>query len=142
MTRRAAITFLAGLLLLWQAAFAQPKLYAVNSKAQGAPFDLVVTEIKREPNKSFISVPGFHNRTAPGSRWLMCAYTDMALKRGFSHWVVVYPPADSETLVVGFSNSASTPIPALLGTDYNKERVMGETLMPVEKLFAMCGMRR
>jgi hypothetical protein len=142
MTTRATITFLAGLLLLWQAALAQPTLYSVSSNAQGAPFDLVVTELKREPSKSFISVPGFHNRTAPGSRWLMCAYTDMALKRGFSHWVVVYPPANNETLVVGFSNSASTPIPGLLGTDYDKERVMGETLMPVEKLFAMCGVRR
>lgn len=142
MTTRATITFLAGLLLLWQASLAQPTLYSVSSKAQGAPFDLVVTEFKREPSKSFISVPSFHNRTAPGSRWLMCAYTDMALKRGFSHWVVVYPPANSETLVVGFSNSASTPIPGLLGADYDKGRVMGETLMPVEKLFAMCGVRR
>ena len=87
---------------LTQPVLGQPSLYTVSSKAQGAPFDLVVTETKREPNKSFISVPGFHNRTAPGARWLMCAYTDLAIKRGFLNWVVVYPPESSEVLVVAF----------------------------------------
>lgn len=69
-------------MLLVQPVFAQPSLYTVSSKAQGTPFDLVVTETKREPNKSYISVPGFHNLTAPGAHWLMCVYTDFAIKRG------------------------------------------------------------
>ena len=129
-------------MFLWSSAFGQPNLYSVSSKAQGASFDLVVTETKREPGKSFISVPGFHNRTAAGARWLMCAYTDLALRRGFSHWAVVYPPANSDVLVVGLSNSASASVQGLLGADYDKERIVGETLMPVEKLFSMCGMRR
>lgn len=72
----------------------------------------------------------------------MCAYTDLALKRGFSHWAVVYPPANSDVLVVGLSNSAGASVQGLLGADYDKERIVGETLMPVEKLFSMCGMRR
>jgi hypothetical protein len=137
----------ARLLAAWVLLFAQPvlaqsALYTVSSKAQGATFDLVVTEIKREPNKSHISVPGFHNRTAPGARWLMCAYTDLAVKRGFSHWVVVYPPEGSEVLVLGFSNSPDTPIKELLGSDYDNGHVLGKELMPVETLFPMCGMRR
>lgn len=125
-----------------QSALSQSELYTVSSKAQGAPFDLVVTEIKREPNKSFLSVPGFHRRTAPGARWLMCTYTDLALKRGFSHWVVAYPPEGNDVLVVGLSNSPTASAKELLGDDFSKERTLGETVMPVEKLFAMCGMRR
>ena len=129
-------------LFYWPFAFGQPALYTVSSKEQGASFDLVVTETKREPEKSFISVPGFHKRTAPGARWLMCAYTDLALKRGFSHWAVVYPPAISDVLVVGFTNSASTSVQKLLGADYDQERVVGEQFMPVEIMLRMCGMRR
>ncbi len=126
----------------WQAACSQPTHYSVSSKAQGASFDLVVTEVKREPNKSFISVPGFHNRTAPGARWLMCAYTDLAIHRGFSQWAVVYPPPESEVLIVAFSNSASASVQDSLKSDFVKERMLGENFMPVEKLVAMCGMRR
>jgi len=129
-------------LLFTQPVIGQSALYTSSSKAQGAPFDLVLTEIKREPNKSFLSVPGFHKRTAPGARWLMCAYTDLAINRGFSHWIVVYPPENSDVLVLGLSNSSSASIKELLGKDYVKERVLGETVMPVEKLFPLCGMRR
>jgi hypothetical protein len=131
-------------LLLTQPALAQSSLYTVSSKAQGATFDLVVTETKREPTKSFLSVPGFHERTAPGSRWLMCAYTDLAVKRGFSHWVVIYPPEDNEVLVIGFSNSPNASVEELLGEDFNKERALGsgESFVPVERFFPMCGMRR
>lgn len=124
-----------------QPALGQSDLYTVSSKAQGAPFDLVVTEIKRELNKSLLSVPGIHKRTAPGARWLMCAYTDLAVKRGFSHWVVVYPPENNDVLVIGLSNSPNASPKELLGDDFSKERMLGETLMPVEKLFPMCGMR-
>jgi hypothetical protein len=129
-------------LLLAQPVLAQFALYTVSSKEQGAPFELVVTETKREPSKSFLSIPGFHKRTAPGTRWLMCAYTDLAVKRGFSHWIVVYPPENSDVLVVGFSNSPNASAKELLGEDFNKERTLGESAVPVEKFFPMCGMRR
>jgi hypothetical protein len=125
-----------------QPVLAQSELYSVSSKAQGAPFDLVVTEIKREQNKSFLSVPGIHKRTAPGARWLMCAYTDLAIKRGFSHWFVVYPPENNDILVVGFSNSPNVSPKELLGSDFNIERALGEAVIPVEKFTPMCGMRR
>lgn len=102
----------------------------------------MVTETKREPSKSILSVAGFHKRTAAGSRWLMCAYTDLAVKRGFSHWIVVYPPENSEVLVVGFANSPTASVKELLGEDFSKERTLGESVVPVEKFFPMCGMRR
>lgn len=129
-------------LLLTPLALAQPAMYTASSKAQGAPFDLVVTEIKREPTKSFLSIPGFNKRTAPGSRWLMCAYTDLAIKRGFTNWAVVYPAENSDVLVVGLSNSPSASAKDVLGTDFVKDRALSESVMPVEKLFPMCGMRR
>lgn len=121
---------------------ADTALYSVSSKAQGAPFDLVVTEIKREPTKSYLSAPGFHNRTASGARWLMCAYTDLAVKRGFSHWVVSYPPDNSEVLVVGLTNSPSASAKEVLGKDCSTEHTLGNEPMSIEKLFPLCGMRR
>lgn len=124
------------------AALSQTSLYTVSSKAQGAPFDLVVTEIKRDPQRSYLQVPGFHTRTAPGARWLMCAYTDLSIKRGFSHWAVMYPEEKKDVLVVGFSNSASTSPKELFGPEFDKERVLGDDMMPVAKLLAFCGMKR
>lgn len=116
--------------------------YTASSRAQGASFDLVVTEVKREAQKSYLRVPGFHNRTAPGARWLMCAYTDLAVKRGFSHWSVMYPEDDKDILVVAFSHSASTAPKELFGADFNKARVVGNGMMPVTQLRASCGMKQ
>jgi len=123
-------------------AIAEASLYSNSSKLQGAPFDLVVTETKREANKSYLSVPGFNDRTAPGSRWLMCAYTDLVVKRGFSYWTVVYPSANSDVLVVGLTNSTIVTVQGLLGKDYNSELALGDGLMSVEHFFPMCGMDR
>jgi len=134
--------FIAILLSLSAKANAETPLYSMSSKSQGALFDLVVTEIKREPNKSYISVPGFNDRTAPEARWLMCVYTDLALKRGFSYWTVVYPPANSDILVIGLTNTPIITVEGLLGKDYDNERILGGTLAHVEKFFPMCGMRR
>ncbi len=123
-------------------AYAETPLYSISSKSQGAPFDLIVTEIKRGPSKSYLSVPGFNDRTARGSRWLMCAYTDLVVKRDFSYWTVAYPPANSDVLVVGLTNSPIVTVQGLLGKDYNSERTLGDELMSVEHFFPMCGMRR
>ncbi len=114
--------------------------YSISSKAQGASFDLVVTETKRESNKIYLSVPGFHNRTAAGARWLMCVYTDLAVIHGFANWIVSYPPDGSDVLVVGLSNSSDASAKEVLGKDYSVEHTLGDELVPVEKLFTLCGM--
>ncbi len=136
------IIFIVLILACSAQANAETPLYSISSKTQGAPFDLVVTETKREPNKSYLSVPGFNDRTAPGYRWLMCAYTDLVVKRGFSYWTVVYPPANSDVLVVGLSNSPIVTVQGLLGKDYNSKLTLGDELMSVEHFFPMCGMHR
>ena len=126
----------------WTASIAQVPMYSLSSKAHGAPFDLVVTEIKREETNSQLSVSGFHNRTAPGARWLMCVYAELVIMRGFKYWSVMYPDEGSETLIVGFSNSATTSPKEVIGPQFAKERVVGDQMMPVEKFVTFCGMRR
>ena len=124
-------------------AHSQPgPLFTASSRAQGANFDLVATETVRLPGKSYLEVPGFHERTAPGSRWLMCAYTALALERGFSHWFVVYPADDSTRLVVGLTNEAAASPEQVLGADFSRERLLGGKAMPVDRMAAFCGIRR
>jgi hypothetical protein len=127
--------------LLATSAQAAPALYSASAKAQGAPFEMVVREIKREPNKSYLSVPGFHQRSAPAARWLMCAYTDLAVKRGFTHWFVAYPPENSEILIVGLTNSPDASAIEVLGNDYSPDQTLGNKPMPVAKMFQMCSKR-
>jgi hypothetical protein len=125
------------------AAASAASLYSVRSKDQGAPFDLVVTETKREPSKSFLSIPGFHKRSAAGSRWLMCAYTDLAIQRGFKYWIVIYPEEPNETLIVGFPQSANEDITKTLGSEFSAGKVMPDTPASVDIMATrLCGMRR
>jgi hypothetical protein len=123
---------------------AKESLYVVRSKDQGiTAFDLTVTETKRESNKSFLSVPGFHKRSAAGSRWLMCAYTNLAIKRGFNYWSVIYPEEGSETLIVGFPKSQNENIVKTLGSEFSGKNVVPEKPASVEVLAkTLCGMRR
>ena len=130
------------ILVVTISAFAQHALYSASAKAQGASFDLVFTEVKREPAKSYVVVPGFHGRTAAGSRWLMCAYTDIALERGFSYWSVVYPEAEKDVLVIAFANTPVAQPAQLLGSDFAADRVLGKDMTPTAQFMAFCGLRR
>ena len=117
-------------------------LFSASSKAQGAPFDLVAVETERHPTKSYLAVDGFHERTAPGSRWLMCAYAALAMQRGFSNYFVVYPAQGSIRVVVAAANSPDASPSALLGLDFAKENALGDAMMPVQKMAAFCGFKR
>jgi hypothetical protein len=89
-----------------KAASPEPALYKMSSRDQGITgFDVSVTETKREERTSVLRVSGFHDRPAAASRWLMCADTDLAMKRGFAFWAVLYPTPPSEELVLGFPKS-------------------------------------
>ena len=124
-------------------AHATDAFYSVSSKEQGMPFDLVVTEAKREPSKSFLSIPGFHKRSAAASRWLMCAYTDLAIRRGFKYWIAVYPDESNETIVIGLYQSENADVPGTLGSDYVASRAMPPKPASAELIRAkLCGMRQ
>ena len=94
---------------------AADSLHVARSKDYGAPFDLVLSEIKREPRTSTLSVPGFHNRTAAGSRWLMCMYNELAIKRGFNYWTVIYPLEPVDVFPIAFYQSESEDVAKLFG---------------------------
>ncbi len=137
---RLAVSISFGLLVA-QVANAEEPSYRVRSRDMGIEaFDLTVTETKRTDRTSVLNVPGFHSRTAPASRWLMCVYTHLALKRGFDWWAVVYPEAPSEDLVVGFPNAKSDNLVQTLGAEFGGTNVLPAT--PVEKFAVFCGMRR
>jgi hypothetical protein len=108
---------------------------------QGTPLKLLVTETDRLPNKSYLNVPGFHERTAVGSRSLMCFYTALAIEREFAYWAVVYPAEGSNRVVVAFSNSPTDSPEKLLGSDYVKALAIGNDMMPVGRMSALCGFK-
>jgi hypothetical protein len=112
---------------------------ATEMAGQGTPFRLAVTETERLPTKSYLNVPGFHDRSAPGSRSLMCFYTALAIEREFAYWFVVYPGQESNRVVVAFSNAANDSPEKLLGEDYIKALALGNDMMPVAKMAALCG---
>lgn len=57
------------------------ELYSVSSKEMGiTAFDYIVSESERGPNYSKVIIKNFTNRSASASRWMMCAYTDLAIK--------------------------------------------------------------
>jgi hypothetical protein len=104
------------LIALFIAAFgiahAQSQPFVANSKTFGVPFDLSVTEVKREDRVSTIQVTNFYQRSAPATRWMMCMISALAITRGFDYWTVVYPgpPSDGNMgatgeVIVGFPRS-------------------------------------
>lgn len=122
---------------------AKDDLYSVKSKDHGiTAFDLTVTEVKREPKKSFLIVPGFNDRSAAGSRWLMCAYTDLAIKRGFNYWIAIYPDASSDAVLIGFPESETENITKTLGPEFVADKVMPDMPASVDVMARFCGMRR
>ena len=123
------------------AVYADTPLYQVRSRdMEIEAFDLTVTETRREERTSTLNVPGFHKRSAPGSRWLMSAYTDLAIKRGFKYWAVVYPEPPDENIVVGFPNSTTENLVQTLGKTFESKSLL--PTMAVEKFAVFCGMRR
>jgi hypothetical protein len=101
---------------------------------------MTVTEVRRTAAKSYLEIPGFNDRTAVQARWAMCAFTELAMKRGFKFWTVVYPPEESgeDLLVVAFSNSDRKPPAELLGSDYVSERTPGGDMASVEVFQSFC----
>ena len=119
-------------------ALAEERLYSVSSREMGiTQFDFTVTEIKREPRISTLKIPGFHDRSAAASRWMMCAYTDLAIKRGFKFWAALYPKNSSEEIQLGFPNSENEDLTKTLGPKFSEDSVV---VSPVATFAPLCGM--
>lgn len=114
------VPFLAGV-----PAQGQDSLYRINSRDMGfEAFDLTVTETKRTPRTSVLHVPGFQERSAAASRWLMCVCTHLAFRRGFKFWAVAYPEPPGEDLVVGFPETEREDVSQTLGPEFVKDRTL------------------
>lgn len=112
-------------------------LYKITAKEMGfSSLDYTATEIKRTDRLSVLRIPGFHKRSAAASRWMMCVYTDLAQKRGFKYWAVVYPDLPSEDLIVGFLQSQNEDIPRSLGPAFGTKNAL--PAMPVQKMILFC----
>ena len=128
--RVAAVLILIGLFAAAPSSAQEQPTYKAISKVDGTPFDLAITETGRFPTKSYLEMPGFHQRTSQGARWMMCAFRALAVERGFSHWLAVYPPQSSTRIVVGFASSSNAKPEDVLGSDYVRERLLVEDQQP------------
>jgi hypothetical protein len=117
--------------------FAQ-ELYKITSKEMGfSSLDYTVTEIKRTDRISVLRIPGFQKRSAAASRWmLICVYPDLAQKRGFEYYAVVYPEPPSDDLIVGFPKSQNEDISKTLGPEFGSKNVISTT--SVQKIGRFC----
>ena len=116
--------------------------YSASGRALTVPYELELNEVQRDASRSVVEVAGFHERSAPGARWLICRYAELAQQRGFSHWNALYPEPGRETLVIGFSNDASATPEDLFGPGHARERVLAERMAPVDRYATLCGFRR
>jgi len=113
------------------------ELYKITAKEMGFfSLDYTVTEIKRTDRLSVLRIPGFHKRSAAASRWMMCVYTDLAQKRGFQYWAVVYPELPGEDIIVGFPHFQKEDIARTLGPEFGSSNAL--STMPVQKMVLFC----
>lgn len=94
------------------------ELFSMSSKERGiTAFDYVVTEVARENGYSTLNIPGFQQRSAPASRWMMCVYTELAIERKSTLWAVIYNDNTGDTVTVVFPQSDSLDDPAFANVD-------------------------
>ncbi|WP_215395509.1 hypothetical protein [Rheinheimera oceanensis] len=94
------------------------ELFTMSSKERGiTAFDYVVTEVARENGYSTLNIPGFQQRSAPASRWMMCVYTELAIERKSTLWAAIYNDNTGDTVTVVFPQSDSLDDPAFANVD-------------------------
>jgi hypothetical protein len=110
---------------------------SLNRTNSGLP-DFMIKEIKREQRISTLRIPGFSNRSSSESRWTMCAFTDLAIKRGFRYWAALYPRDSSDIIQLGFLNSKDEEIKTVLGSQFAGDGVI---VSAVGDFAAFCGIK-
>lgn len=120
-------------------AMADEKLYRVNSKDVGwDTIDLTIAEIRRDGRISVLRIPHYGKRSAIESRFAMCAFTDIAIQRGFEVWIVSDGSITDDVVRVGFLKSNGEDAAKLLGKDFVGENVLRSE---VEVINRMCGIK-
>jgi hypothetical protein len=114
------------------------KLFSVSSSERGiSAFDFNVTETDRSEGYSVLEIPGFQDRTASASRWMMCMYTELAVLRNKEWWASIYTDNTGDIVTIVFPQSNSLDDPAfddvdLLGTS--------PQIVPLKALKKFCGL--
>ena len=115
------------------------ELFSVSSADRGiSAFDFKVIEVKRAEGFSVLEIPGFQDRTASASRWMMCMYTELAVLRNKEMWASIYTDNSGDDVTIVFPQSTSLNDPAfdnvdLLGTE--------PQIVPVELFKKFCGLK-
>ena len=116
---------------------ASRQLYQVRSRDMGiTAFDVVVTENRREPRLSVLSITGAKGSSSAASRWIMCSFTDLAIKRGFRFWAAIYFPQPRAEVFLGFPENESEDLRNVFGKEIVKETVVHGSVDHIGKL---CG---
>ena len=112
-------------------------LFHANSQELGYDsIDFDITEISRGERTSMLKIRGFNSRSAFGSRWLMCAYTNLAMERNFNLWTAYYPTSPDENLLLIFHNNENEDVSKLAGQELDKNRLVPSA--PLNKMLAFC----
>jgi hypothetical protein len=114
------------------------ELLTISSKDMGnSAFNYSVIEKVRNDNSSVLIIPNFQKRSAAASRWMMCAYTEIAQKRGFKFWAALYDDHSGDEIIVVFPSSQSLDDPA-----FNEVNVgsFNPKTMPVQVFKKSCGL--
>ena len=120
-------------------AHADTRLYQIRSKDVGwNTIDLTITETRREARISYLNIPRYRNRTSVESRFAMCAFTDIALRRDFQVWIVADGSLSGDKVEVGFLKTEEEDVKTTLGERFAGPQVLRATVKVVNR---MCGIR-
>jgi hypothetical protein len=91
-----------------------------------------VTEVSHSDSVSDLKIPGFEDRSAVASRWMMCVYTNVAIIRHKNYLVTAYPEGD-DIVHVGFPESKDAGQleklgPPFAGNDKSKQVMLVATM--------------
>ncbi|MFT6909992.1 MAG: hypothetical protein ACJAS1_006720 [Oleiphilaceae bacterium] len=121
-------------------AMAQPKsLFSISSIDRGiTAFDYVVSEIERKDGFSVLNIPNFQSRSAQASRWMMCAYTELAVERKSEFWSAIYTDSSGDKVIVVFPSTNSLTDPAFAEINDLKTQ---PHILPVASFKGFCGLK-
>ena len=98
--------------------------------------DYSAKELSYTDKISVLNIPGFNNRSAEASRWMMCVYTNIALMRHQKYWIAAYPTDASDNVSIGFPESENPEDSGKLGKEFIGDHAL--KIMPVDKMLMFC----
>lgn len=132
------IIFIGVMLLATSFSSNAEELLTISSKDRGiSAFDFEVKEVNRNNNSSILRIINFQDRSAAASRWMMCAYSEIAQKRGFSFWSALYDDHSGDEVIIVFTSSKSLEDPAFKEVNIKDFKPQ---IMPVKVFKKSCGL--